>query len=305
MRKTLTFLLVVAAMAVLLAVSLSCSNGTDRSPVTPQADITGDVDGLNWDLAYQANDYTVIIPLGSAVDPQSGKIVDGMAILHYPNGVPEGIVRNGAKKPPGTPGGGGGGGTTDGSNCYGTFGNGVKWKVVENYIVNPANNGGLSTSAVLPAMVAAIDQWEDACDGVLNNGGSINVIGSGSATTDPLSVDTVSPDGQNEVFFQNAPGSAIAVTSVWGTFYGPPGWKEIVEWDQIYDDVDFTWSMTGAPLDMDFPSIAQHETGHTFGLDDLYDAACSDQTMYGYGSEGDTKARTLEAGDIAGADSIY
>lgn len=54
-----------------------------------------------------------------------------------------------------------------------------------------------------------------------------------------------------------------------------------------------------------FESIATHELGHSVGLDDLYDGSCSEQTMYGYATEGETKKRTLEAGDIAGVQELY
>ena len=56
---------------------------------------------------------------------------------------------------------------------------------------------------------------------------------------------------------------------------------------------------------MDFESIATHELGHSVGLDDLYTAECAEQTMYGYATEGETKKRSLEAGDIEGVGQLY
>ena len=41
------------------------------------------------------------------------------------------------------------------------------------------------------------------------------------------------------------------------------------------------------------------------GLIDIYDSACSEVTMYGYGTEGETKKRTLEPTDIAGIQTLY
>lgn len=98
-------------------------------------------------------------------------------------------------------------------------------------------------------------------------------------------------------------GTAMAV--VWGIFSGPPSFRELVEWDQIYDDVDFDWSSDGEANKMDFENIATHELGHSVGLADLYEGACSEETMYGYASYGEIKKRSLEAGDIIGVKKLY
>lgn len=37
---------------------------------------------------------------------------------------------------------------------------------------------------------------------------------------------------------------------------------------------------------MDFENVATHDLGHRVGLADLYDAKCSEQTMYGYADYG-------------------
>ncbi len=56
---------------------------------------------------------------------------------------------------------------------------------------------------------------------------------------------------------------------------------------------------------MDFDNIATHELGHSFGLDDLYEDTCFEETMYGYASTGETNKRTLENGDITGIYTLY
>ena len=56
---------------------------------------------------------------------------------------------------------------------------------------------------------------------------------------------------------------------------------------------------------MDLENIATHELGHGLGLGDLYKDACSDVTMFGYSTEGETKKRTLEPADIAGIQELY
>jgi len=56
---------------------------------------------------------------------------------------------------------------------------------------------------------------------------------------------------------------------------------------------------------MDLQNIATHELGHGVGLGDLYITACSEETMYGYSNYGETKKRTLNAGDIMGIQKLY
>ncbi len=97
---------------------------------------------------------------------------------------------------------------------------------------------------------------------------------------------------------------AIGVTIVWGIFNGPPFARELVEWDQVYDDTDFDWSSTGEAGKMDFENIATHELGHTVGMGHP-DDSCLEETMYRFASEGETNKRTLEAGDSAGVKRLY
>ena len=55
---------------------------------------------------------------------------------------------------------------------------------------------------------------------------------------------------------------------------------------------------------MDLQNIATHEIGHGIGLGDLYNT-CTQETMYGYSTEGDVSKRTLNSGDISGLQKIY
>jgi hypothetical protein len=103
--------------------------------------------------------------------------------------------------------------------------------------------------------------------------------------------------------------NAIAVTMIW---YGRD--KHIVEVDTAMN-TDLPWTQnsvtgdpdmqTGTPGYFDVQDIMTHEAGHWLMLGDLYVKAASEQTMYGYGSTGELKARSLESGDLAGLRKIY
>ncbi|MBC7236602.1 MAG: matrixin family metalloprotease [Chloroflexi bacterium] len=243
-----------------------------------------------------------------------GRIVEGYALVRY---------QGGAAKP-GTQCGNGvcepgenankcpqdcGGTKPDDSSCYAFLARGAKWKTAEPYIVDPTNERDLSEAAVRGAIATSIAKWEDAADGAMGNGNSLNILGDESTGTVD-GADTVSPDNKNEVLFGDIQDSgAIAVTIVWGVFGGLPFARELVEWDQVYDDVDYDWSENCESDDctakMDLENIVIHELGHSVGLADLYTAECAEQTMYGYADYGETKKRTLEAGDIAGVSTLY
>jgi len=218
-----------------------------------------------------------IFNLGYAFDV-SGRVVEGYAIFHHKTGHTKG----------------GSGDDTGGSTCYAFLANGAKWQNVEDYIVDPTNNAGLDEQFVRDNVGLDISKWE-VSQNILGNEVSGVVDGA----------DTSSPDNKNEVLFADISSSgAIAVTIVWGIFRGPPSQRGLVEWDMVYDDVDFSWSATGEPGKMDFENIASHEIGHAVGMGHPSDG-CTEETMFRYASTGETKKRTLEAGDIAGIKKLY
>jgi len=242
-------------------------------------------------LPEPADNSPVLIPLGERIDPGSGRLVEGYAIIHY---------KDGNAKPEGKPGKGGG------TACYAFFANGAKWRTVEPWLMNSSNASSLDGTTVFNTQAAALAKWEDAADGTVGSGLGVDIVGTGLATTSALVADTESPDNQNEVYFADvSTADAIAVTIVWGIFGGPPWARELVEWDQVYDDVDYDWSLNGAAGTMDFDNIATHEDGHTVGLADIYDSTCGAVTMYGYADYGETNKRTLEPADILGVSTLY
>jgi hypothetical protein len=222
--------------------------------------------------------------LGKAID--KGRVVEGYAFVKY---------KKGFGKPPWA-----GQGKDGEDKCYAFLAKGAKWKNVEDYMVDPKNIRGLDEAFVRNNLATDIQKWETAA--------GADILGEEiEGTVD--GADLVSPDNKNEVYFTDITGKdsegVIAVAIVWGYFSGNPAWRKLVEWDMIFDDVDFNWSDSGEAGKMDFENIATHELGHAVGLADLYNSECSEQTMYGYSNYGETKKRILEFGDITGIRKLY
>lgn len=79
--------------------------------------------------------------------------------------------------------------------------------------------------------------------------------------------------------------------------------------DMIDSDIQFntsySWNTNGSAGYFDVQNIGTHEFGHSLSLADLYDASDSEKTMYGYGSAGETKKRTLDPDEIDGITYLY
>ncbi len=221
-----------------------------------------------------------VFSLGTARDGD-GRLVQGFMFIHD--------KRENAKPPLASRGGGG-------STCYAFLAKGSKWKTIEPYLVDSFNNAGLDTGFVRSNLALDINKWETAAGvGILGD----EIIG----TVDRANIGNL--NGKNEVIFADVSSSgAIAVTIVWGIFSGPIQNRKLVEWDQIYDDVDFDWSSSGQAGKMDFENIATHELGHSVGMGHP-SSSCTEETMYAFASFGETKKRDLNTGDIAGVNALY
>lgn len=228
-----------------------------------------------------------VYSLGTKIDPTTGKRVHGLAFVH--------VKANNAK--PDNPGGGhghGNGGDST-STCYQVLAKGAVWKNVEDYTVDTSNGVGLGADDITSNLAAGIVAWETAAD--------FNIFGSGNAGAVD-GADEDAPDGVNEVLFGDlGSGGTIAVTTTWGVYGGPPHFRELTEWDMVFNE-QFSWNVDGNPDDMDFLNIATHELGHALGLGHPSDS-CTEETMYRFAGFGETKKQTLEAGDIAGVNELY
>ena len=182
-----------------------------------------------------------------------------------------------------------------GTSCYSFLSSGAKWKAIEDYLVNPSNSDALSESFTQAAADAGVAEWEAYAGNIFGN----------SSVDYTASYNNGNLDGKNTVSFGTEDPGVIAVTTVWGYFSGPPKFRELIEWDLLYNDEYFTFGDAIAnPALMDLQNIATHELGHSAGLADLYNS-CIEETMYGFSSEGETKKRTLNSGDIAGIQKLY
>jgi len=224
-----------------------------------------------------------VFDLGVGSDPVSGDPIQGYAIVHYKRGTAGKSAASHQN----------GGSTT----CYTYIARNIKWKSVENWVVNPAGSN-LDDAGVLSVVTNGIAKWEDAADGVVGNSVGYNILGGGALTSDSLAAGTYNLT--NEVEFALLSEGTIAVTYVWYNLFT----KAFVEWDQIYNTF-YPWSLSGAANAMDFDDIATHELGHSVGMGDLYKSTCLEETMFGYADYGETKKRDLNTGDIAGVNKLY
>jgi hypothetical protein len=283
-----TMLLFIAAMAALLCLTaLGCGGHSNTANNSAELAVIAEpnLDGF-------AGNSTVKF-LGRHIDPDTGQEVEGYAIIQYAPGY-EPTDRSIAKKPDSPPGKPPKDPDPPDNVCY-EFINGLKWKKVEGWGVNLDGAPDSISDGAIDVLESCVWEWEDAAGKSILGAYSDSQYGSGPGY-----------DYNNVVYFGDYPtDGVIAVNYLWWSSTGPPGQRQLLEWDQLYDVVDFDWSLDGAPGTMDFENIAQHELGHACGLADIYTDECSEVTMYGYAAYGETKKRSLEADDIAGIYDLY
>jgi len=183
-------------------------------------------------------------------------------------------------------------------SCYSLLASGAKWKVIESWQVDPSAAPSAVGSQMASLMTADVGTWESAA--------GTNIFGNGSINQGYDAV-VSAVDGRNGAQFAaiSDPG-VIAVTYTWGRFGGPAKFRELVEWDMVFDNQDFPWS-NSTPANsssMDFRNIDAHELGHAMGLGHPANT-CTEETMYAFASLGETKKRDLNPGDIAGINALY
>lgn len=217
-----------------------------------------------------------------------GKVVQGYAFVDYKKE----FIHKPNHKP------GGGGNATNTTTCFSLLAKGARWKTTERYVLNTTNVDGMSDSFVASVIDTSLNTWD--------NEVTFDVFGARNISAVVDGADTASPDGKNEVMFGgiDSPG-AVAVTITWGIFAGPPSGRELVEFDMVFDDIDFNFgdaTLNASRIDLE--NTATHEDGHALGLGHPSDS-CTEETMFRFVSLGETKKRTLNTGDIAGVHELY
>lgn len=201
-------------------------------------------------------------------------------------------------------GGVGRGGKGGGKKCYTFFAAGARWKTTEPYVLDTTNGDRLRKKFVASMIRKSLNTWDEQV--------KFNIFGPRDTESRVDGVDEEWPDEKNEILFGDIDDpDIIAITIVWGIFSGPLRDRELVEWDTMLNDY-FTWGNAG-PTDetglgnidvMDLQNIVTHEAGHAAGLDHPSDD-CTEETMYPFAENGETKKRTLHTGDIAGIKKLY
>lgn len=176
------------------------------------------------------------------------------------------------------------------------------------YYVNPKYSGVSSTETVA-AIRASFETWDGAVDVYhvewQQAGYHVGVeLYNDNVKTTKLSGAKL--NRKNIVSWGNLETGILARTTVW--YYTTT--KEIAEFDIVFNRL-YTWGIDpdgegGVTINaFDIQNIGTHEAGHTLHLGDLYNNPSSQLTMYGYGSLGEVKKRSLGYGDIHGVQYIY
>ena len=113
-------------------------------------------------------------------------------------------------------------------------------------------------------------------------------------------------DNVNAILWKRLGRATLGVTFVW--FSRQDG--EVIEVDTVFNK-RLPWAIfpsspecQSTPHAYDLQNIATHEFGHWVGLEDLFDDAHRDLTMYGFSAGGEVKKRTLGTGDISGRNEL-
>jgi hypothetical protein len=164
----------------------------------------------------------------------------------------------------------------------------IKWFIPHAiYYINPS--GGPTNN--LSAIQASMQTWTDVdtSDFTFIYGGTTTNASAG--TNDGVNIVCFGPMGSNSTLAQNS-------------FWYDTNSGRIIDSD-IQFNTSYIWRTDGSSGAYDVQNIGTHEFGHSLSLADLYNAADSEKTMYGYGSAGETKKRSLHQDDIDGITYLY
>lgn len=175
---------------------------------------------------------------------------------------------------------------------------GAGWKLPNttiNYKLNQASAPSGIRSSVPSFVSASFNKWTNAI--TLDGTTSAKPILVANGTT---SVTRSRYDGQNIIAWGRTSGSTLGVTYVWYW----TATKLVAEVDTIMNN-RVSWNLSCTTSSYNADNIMIHELGHWFGLNDHYTGGFVENTMYGYGSKGETKKISPENGDFLGLNLIY
>ncbi len=221
-----------------------------------------------------------------------------------------------------------GDGSSDGYELLGAWWNLNKYPDGVPYIVNPSQavkSYGLSADEVVLEIKYALESWDLAVDlsdyevdyvaypTYVDVGGEtttkypINLYDDNPTIDYKAKASIAFPDYRNVITWGLARPGVVAYAVIW--YISSTG--EIVDADIVLNSY-YKWGIADGDegtsdlaSKFDIRDIVTHESGHWSGLDDIYDAAYSAMTMYGYTSYGEEIKRSLEPGDIAGVQVVY
>jgi hypothetical protein len=172
-------------------------------------------------------------------------------------------------------------------HAYATFG--VTWPTNKvPYYVNPANLY-VSDAAALTALQSAASAWHD------QSGANISLTYAGYTSVNALTLDY-----KNEVFFRNDTGGSVIAETYWYS-----SGTTLVDADIVFHEADhaFTtasYGCTGSEYYIE--NTGTHEFGHVLGM---AHSTVTTATMYPYSDYCETIRETLDPDDIAGIQSLY
>jgi PKD repeat protein len=164
----------------------------------------------------------------------------------------------------------------------------IKWfNLTVPYSINAASGPYGSLNAIK----AAMQTWTNVA------GADLNFLYAGTTSSTAWGVN----DGKNIVCFGSIAESGVLAQNI--LWYNSSTGQTLDS--DIEFNTNFPWETNGSSNSYDVQNVGTHEFGHSVGLADLYAAADSEKTMYGYSSKGETKQRTLEQDDINGIIYLY
>ncbi|MBI2040115.1 hypothetical protein HYT18_03510 [Candidatus Microgenomates bacterium] len=175
------------------------------------------------------------------------------------------------------------------------------WKIPSGswvYNLNPSSVPGTVGGSNLPTIAAnSFSPWQDALSASATKPNLVR----GSDTK----VARAALDGIHTIAWNRIKLTAIGITYVW--YWGDTGL--LAEVDTIMNK-SYRWNWSGGEFcaqdnAYDAQNILEHELGHWYGLEDEYEQPYTNNTMFGYGSLGETKKITPTTGDENGLRAIY